>query len=790
MTATVQLAIKGMTCASCASRIERALHAVPGVTQANVNLATETATVNGTAQLTDIMQAILTAGYQLDTQKQVFDVKGMTCASCAGRVEKALLKAPGVISASVNLATEQVSLELVAANAPIDALQQAVATAGYELVVEKNATQTADMKTEPKFYEKDSWPVIGAAILTLPLVFPMLGILLGADWMLPPFWQWLLATPVQFYFGARFYKAGWHALKALSGNMDLLVSIGTSAAYGLSIYLWYSFDGHHGAPHLYFESSAAVLTLVLLGKYLEKRAKQRTTDALKALENLKPISATVWRQDDWQVVAVAELKKGDKVKVLPGDRIPSDGIVTKGSSHVDEALISGESIPLHKTIADHVTGGAVNLDGVLEFEATAVGAESTLSKIIRLVEQAQGAKAPVQALVDKISSIFVPSVLIVALLTVLIWGMVFNDWTQGILHAVAVLVIACPCALGLATPAAIMAGTGTAARHGILVKDAIALEQATKIDYVVFDKTGTLTEGKPELMQLMSLRTNDDDLAMLAYALSENSEHPLAKAVVNYAQLHQVKLSDVSDFVVVAGKGVKAVIDARDILLGSSHWMRELGLTLPTDKIAIKGASISWVAEMKAGQVELLGLLCFADKAKPEAKTAIQKLQQSGIKVAMLTGDSKDSADYIAKELGLDDVQAEVLPQGKAQAIIDYQAQGFKVAMVGDGINDAPALAQADLGIAMATGTEVAVSASAMTLMRGNPELVAAALHLSSATYRNIQQNLFWAFAFNTIGIPLAAMGFLNPVIAGAAMACSSVLVVTNALRLQRMSFK
>ncbi|HSG53302.1 MAG TPA: copper-translocating P-type ATPase, partial [Rheinheimera sp.] len=621
-------------------------------------------------------------------------------------------------------------------------------------------------------------------------VLPMVGMLFGSDWMLPPLWQWLLATPVQFYFGARFYKAGWHALKAMTGNMDLLVSIGTSAAYGLSLYLWFSFDDHHGAPHLYFESGAAVLTLVLLGKFLEKRAKKRTTDALQALENLKPTSATVWRSNSWQSIAAAELKKGDKVKVLPGERIPSDGAVIKGSSHVDEALISGESIPLHKEIDDHVTGGAVNLDGVLEFEASQVGAESTLAKIIRLVEQAQGAKAPVQALVDKISSIFVPAVLVVALVTVLVWGLGFNDWTQGILHAVAVLVIACPCALGLATPAAIMAGTGTAARHGILVKDAVALEQATKIDYVVFDKTGTLTEGKPELMQITALKGDDTELTALAYALSQNSEHPLAKAVLNYAQAKKAELREVSEFSVVAGKGVKAMVGQRDVLLGSGNWMRELGLLLPVEQIQIQGASVSWLAEMRADKAELIGLLCFADKAKAEAKAAVQKLQKVGIKVAMLTGDSKQSAEYIAKQLGLDNVQAEVLPQGKAQAVAHYQAQGFKVAMVGDGINDAPALAQADLGIAMATGTEVAVSASAITLMRGNPELVASALKLASATYRNIQQNLFWAFAFNTIGIPLAALGFLNPVLAGAAMACSSVFVVTNALRLQRMSFK
>ncbi|NRQ42138.1 copper-translocating P-type ATPase [Rheinheimera sp. YQF-2] len=718
-----------------------------------------------------------------------FTINGMTCASCAGRVEKSLLHVPGVSSAAVNLATGQVSVTLSAATEH-SVLQQAVAAAGYELVLKQTATTAGEEQNKQPFYRRDSWPVMGAALLTLPLVLPMVGLLFGADWMLPALWQWLLATPVQFYFGARFYKAGWHALKAMTGNMDLLVSIGTSAAYGLSLYLWYSFDGHHGGPHLYFESSAAVLTLVLLGKLLEKRAKQRTTDALKALENLKPTSASVWRDNKWQSINAAQLKQGDKVKVLPGERIPSDGVVTKGNSQVDEALISGESMPRHKTVADQVTGGAVNLDGVLEFTASAVGAESTLAKIIRLVEQAQGAKAPVQALVDKISSIFVPAVLLVAVVTVLAWGYAFNDWTQGILNAVAVLVIACPCALGLATPAAIMAGTGTAARHGILVKDAIALEQATKIDYVVFDKTGTLTQGKPELMQVTALQGSEHQLVVLAYALSDNSEHPLAKAVVKYAQAQQIALTEASNFSVVAGRGVQASVGQRQLLLGSGNWMRELGLTLPDEQIRIQGASISWLAEIKNQSTELLGLLCFADQAKAEAKAAVHKLQQSGIKVAMLTGDSKASADYIAKQLGLDNVQAEVLPQGKAQAVAAYQAQGFKVAMVGDGINDAPALAQADLGIAMATGTEVAVSAAAITLMHGNPQLVAAALKLAGATYRNIQQNLFWAFAFNTIGIPLAALGFLNPIIAGAAMASSSVLVVSNALRLQRMSFK
>ena len=789
MAATIQLAVKGMTCASCAKRIENALRSVAGVTSASVNLATDIATVAGDARFDELSAAVTSAGYELETVNRQYAVKGMTCASCAGRVEKSLLKVSGVLSASVNLATEQVSLTLLPATED-RALKQAVADAGYELVLSQASPEAQNSPAQPlRFYQRDSWPVIGAALLTLPLVLPMVGMLFGADWMLPPLWQWLLATPVQFYFGARFYKAGWHALKAGTGNMDLLVSIGTSAAYGLSLYLWYSFDGHHSAPHLYFESGAAVLTLVLLGKLLEKRAKRRTTDALQALENLKPTSARVWRNNSWHSIAAAELVKGDRIQVLPGERIPADGIVTEGSSHVDEALISGESVPLHKTSGDKVTGGSVNLDGRLEFEASALGAESTLSKIIRLVEQAQGAKAPVQALVDKISSIFVPVVLLVALATVLIWGLAFADWQQGILNAVAVLVIACPCALGLATPAAIMAGTGTAARQGILVKDAVALEQATKIDYVVFDKTGTLTEGKPVLTQLNALN-NETELAALAYALSQYSEHPLAKAIVSYAINHNVDLLAVSDFAVVAGKGVKANVKGRAVMLGSGSWMREMGLTLPQELIAVPGASVSWLAEKTDQGTTLLGLLCFADKAKAQAKNAVHRLQAAGIQVAMLTGDSAASAEYVAKELGLDNFNAEVLPQGKAEAVAAYQQQGYKVAMVGDGINDAPALAQADLGIAMATGTDVAVSASAFTLMRGDPELVATALLLASATYRNIQQNLFWAFAFNTIGIPLAAMGFLNPVLAGAAMACSSVLVVTNALRLQRMSFK
>lgn len=717
------------------------------------------------------------------------NIRGMSCASCVGRIEKALAKVSGVEQASVNLASEIATvsgLSLVPQQ-----LIAAVEKAGYQASLPEEKTGT--VVTDLRFYQQEWWPVVASIVLTLPLVLPMFGLLFGVDWMLPSFWQWLLATPVQFYFGARFYKAGWAALKAGSGTMDLLVAIGTSAAYGLSLYLWWGFNaqhGQHGAPHLYFESSSAVLSLVLLGKYLEHKAKKRTTDALRALENLKPAVATLFQNGQWLEVKAETVQKGDLVLVKPGERIPVDALVEQGQSHVDEALISGESVPVPKTLADKVTGGSVNLDGVLQIRATAVGAESTLSRIIQLVEQAQGAKAPVQALVDKISAIFVPVVLVIALITLLGWGFITDDWVAGILNAVAVLVIACPCALGLATPAAIMAGTGSAARSGILIKDATALEQAQAVTLVVFDKTGTLTQGKP-LLQQFSTFADEPNLLKWAASLQQHSEHPLAKALVSYATEHQVAAVETAQFQVVAGKGVLGKVEGHDLVLGSSHWMQQLGLELPQDQIQTRGASVSWLAEQQADEsYNLLALFCFIDELKPDAVQAVSLLKHQGIAVAMLTGDTKSSAAVIAQQLQLTHWQAEVLPAEKSAAIQGWQQQGYKVAMVGDGINDAPALAQADLGIAMASGTEVAVSASAMTLMRSQPLLVSAALQIARLSYRKIQQNLFWAFIFNIVGIPLAALGYLNPLIAGAAMASSSVLVISNALLLQRWKAK
>ena len=713
------------------------------------------------------------------------NINGMSCASCVGRIEKALAKVTGVEQVSVNLASETATVSGLSVST--DLLLAAVEKAGYQASLPEKKIQTEQKQTA--FYQQEWWPVLASMVLTLPLVLPMVGLLFDQDWMLAAFWQWLLATPVQFYFGARFYKAGWAAVKAGSGNMDLLVAIGTSAAYGLSLYLWWSFTalhGQHGAPHLYFESSSAVLSLVLLGKYLEHKAKKRTTDALRALENLKPAVATVFQQGLWVDVKAETVQQGDLVLVKPGERVPVDAVVEQGQSHVDEALISGESVPVSKMPADKVTGGSVNLDGVLQIRATAVGAESTLSRIIQLVEQAQGAKAPVQALVDKISAIFVPVVLLIALATLVGWGLLTDNWVTGILNAVAVLVIACPCALGLATPAAIMAGTGSAARSGILIKDAIALEHAKAVTLVVFDKTGTLTQGKAVLQQVSNL-ADEPDALLWAASLQQHSEHPLAKAVVSYATAHQVAALEVTEFQVIAGKGVQGKVQGHNLILGSSHWMQQLGIELPVDQIKTSGASVSWLAEQQANDsYKLVALFCFTDELKPDAVQAVNLLKQQAIAVAMLTGDSKQSAALIAQQLDLTDWKAEVLPADKAAAIQNWQQQGYRVAMVGDGINDAPALAQADLGIAMASGTEVAVSASAMTLMRSKPSLVSAALQIARLSYRKIQQNLFWAFIFNVIGIPLAALGYLNPVIAGAAMACSSLFVISNALLLQR----
>jgi Cu+-exporting ATPase len=607
----------------------------------------------------------------------------------------------------------------------------------------------------------------------------------GIHLMLPGWMQFVLATPVQFYFGARFYKAGWKAARAGSGNMDLLVALGTSAAYGLSVYQWLT--AGEILPHLYFEASAVVITLVLLGKWLESRAKRQTASAIRALQVLRPESARV-RRDGVEIdLPVEQVKVGDLVVIRPGERVAVDGVVVEGASQINESLITGESLPVDKHVGDKVTGGAINADGLLLVRTQAVGGETTLSRIIRLVEDAQAAKAPIQHLVDKVSAIFVPVVLVLALLTMLGWWFATGELENAIINAVAVLVIACPCALGLATPTAIMAGTGVAARYGILIKDAEALEVAHAVNTVVFDKTGTLTIGKPALAALHAHGIDDARLLQLAASIQRGSEHSLATAVLDAASERHIEPLPATGLSALPGRGLAANVDGLDLKLGSTRLMQELNVDmtpLAAQALSLEntGNTISWLASGS----ELLGLFAFSDQVKPNAQAAIAHLHSLGIRTVMLTGDNQGSADAVGKLLGIDTVAAKMLPADKTAKIVALKGEGAKVAMVGDGINDAPALAAADVGIAMSTGTDVAMHAAGITLMRGDPALVADAIDISRRTYSKIRQNLFWAFIYNLIGIPLAAFGLLNPMVAGAAMAFSSVSVISNALLLRR----
>jgi Cu+-exporting ATPase len=779
--------IEGMTCASCVARIEKALRAVPGVREANVNLGTENATVvtDANVDFGTVRHAIEKAGYDIAQQEIDLDIEGMTCASCVGRVEKALRKVAGVLDASVNLATESARIHVAAGVQP-QTLTAAVERAGYHARQHRLNAGTTEQTAQQG--NRELQHMIFAALLSLPLTVPMLLEFFGGRWMLSGWVQLALATPVQFWLGARFYRAGWKAVRAGSGNMDLLVALGTSAAYGLSTYLLLTHTD--GMPHLYFEASAVVITLVLLGKWLETRAKRQTAAAIRALQVLRPDTARIRRGGMDVDVPIEQVRLGDIVVVRPGERVAVDGVVEEGMTHIDESLITGESLPVAKQAGDKVTGGSINAEGFLLVRTGAIGAETTLSRIIRLVESAQSAKAPIQHLVDKVSAVFVPVVLVIALLTLLTW------WWQGvgiepaIINAVAVLVIACPCALGLATPAAIMAGTGIGAKYGILIKDAEALEVAHDVTTVVFDKTGTLTEGKPTLTAAAPHGIDRSELLRLAAAIQQGSEHPLARAVVNAAQAENIVAPLATDIAALPGRGLAARVEGRSLQLGSSRLLQELGvdpgpLAAQAAWLEGEGNTISWLIATD-GDKHLLGLLAFGDQLKASARQAVRHLHSLGVKTVLLTGDNKGSAAAVGNALGIDQIVAEVLPADKADKIAVLKAGGQKVAMVGDGINDAPALAAADVGIAMATGTDVAMHAAGITLMRGDPALVAAAIDVSRRTYNKIRQNLFWAFIYNLVGIPLAAFGLLSPVIAGAAMAFSSVSVISNALLLRR----
>ncbi len=796
------LPVQGMTCASCVAHVEKALAQVPGVRKVAVNLATESAAVEGVGlDAAALARAVSAAGYEVPDQHLRFAVQGMTCASCVSRIEQALGKVPGVLKANVNLGTETATVDLVSGAASVRDLLAAIDAAGYQasLIADSRQGEAVAMDATAGL-RRDA---VLAIALAVPLLLGSHLTLVGIDWMMPAWMQWLLATPVQFWCGRRFYVAAARAVRARTGNMDLLVSLGTLAAYGLSLYLWIDGVRMHGLghmQHLYFEAAAVVIALVLLGKWLEARAKRQTSEAIRLLAALRPDKALVMRDGQPAEVPIDDVRLGDLVVIRGGDRVPVDGLVRAGTSSIDESMLTGESLPVEKAPGDKVTAGSINGGGRLEVETTAVGAETVLSKIIRLVEDAQAAKAPIQRLVDKVAAVFVPVVLVVAFATVIGWLLAGATFEHALINAVSVLVIACPCALGLATPTAIIAGTGVAARHGVLIKDAEALELARRIEVVAFDKTGTLTVGKPRVAAVSeSGAASRSEVLALAAAVNAGSNHPLAEAV-REAVAQEPRPGSAApaarDHRDLAGRGVSAKFDGEDghtveLAFGSRRLMDDWKVdvsALLADATAreAEGRTVSWLARRSAAGTQVLGWLAFGDEPKPTAKAAIDELRRLGIRTTMISGDNAGAAAHVARQLGLEDYEANVLPRDKAKRVEALKKGGRVVAMVGDGINDAPALAAADVGIAMGSGTDVAMHAAGITLLRSDPRLVADAIAISRATVRKIRQNLFWAFFYNAIGIPLAAFGLLTPIFAGAAMAFSSVSVVSNALLLKR----
>lgn len=775
----IGLQIAGMTCASCAGRVERALNCLPGV-KAAVNLAGETAEIDyDPLQIAPdrLAAAMEHAGYGVPHDRREFAIHGMTCTSCAGRVERALSRVPGVARAEVNLATEKATVEGLMLRPAT--LIGAVQDAGYSAeLLTGDAEREREMEAaEGRRVCRDLIQVVSAVVLTVPLLLPMAGV------MLPGWLALVLATPVQFIIGGRFYVAAWKALRAGSGNMDLLVSLATSAAYFYSLFLVAS----GGGGHTYFEAAAVVITLVMLGKWLEHRAKRSTSAAIRTLMSLRPEQARVERGGTEIEVPIAAVVPGDVVVVRPGERLPTDGAVLSGSSHVDESLLTGESFPVEKQSGAPVVGGSINGSGLLRVTTTAVGADATLAQIIALVEGAQVKKAPVQHLVDQVAAVFVPIVLACALVAFLGWYFVTGSFADALVAAVAVLVVACPCSLGLATPAALMVGTGAAARAGILIRDAEALERAHRVDTVVLDKTGTVTEGRPMVTEIVPHGVPETDLLVLAAAAQTGSEHPLARAVL--AKAAGLALPRVEEFESIPGRGLVARVAGRQIAIGNRALLAEHNIPRTLDaearRLEVQGRTVMWVATLEP-KPALLGIIAAMDQVKASAAAAVQRLQAAGITTVLLTGDNARTAQAVADALGIARVLAEVLPEGKAAEIARLQNEGHCVGMVGDGVNDAPALALADVGIAMGTGTAVAMQAAGITLMRGDPRLIADAIAISRATYRKIRQNLFWAFVYNVVGIPLAGLGLLSPMLAGAAMAFSSVSVVSNALLLRR----
>ncbi|PIE96592.1 copper-translocating P-type ATPase [Bacillus fungorum] len=797
------LQISGMTCAACANRIEKGLKKVEGVHDANVNFALEKTKIMYDPQKTNPQQfkeKVELLGYGIVSDKAEFTVSGMTCAACANRVEKRLNKLEGVNEATVNFALETATVDFNPDEINVNEMKSAITKLGYKLEV-KSDEQDGSTDHRLQEIERQKKKFIISFILSFPLLWAMVShfsftsFIYLPDMLMNPWVQLALATPVQFIIGGQFYVGAYKALRNKSANMDVLVALGTSAAYFYSVYL--SIQSIGSSEHmtdLYFETSAVLITLIILGKLFEAKAKGRSSEAIKKLMGLQAKTATVVRDGTEMKILIEEVVAGDIVYVKPGEKIPVDGEIVEGKSAIDESMLTGESIPVDKTIGDVVIGSTMNKNGFLKVKATKVGRDTALAQIIKVVEEAQGSKAPIQRVADQISGIFVPVVVVIAIITFAVW-MIFvtpGDFGGALEKMIAVLVIACPCALGLATPTSIMAGSGRSAEYGILFKGGEHLEATHRLDTVILDKTGTVTNGKPVLTDvIVADGFNENELLRLVGAAERNSEHPLAEAIVEGIKEKGIDLPNSETFEAIPGFGIESVVEGKQLLIGTRRLMKKFD-------IDIEAVSKSMEALEREGKTAMLiaidkeyaGIVAVADTVKDTSKAAIARLKKMGLDVVMITGDNTQTAQAIAKQVGIDHVIAEVLPEGKAEEVKKLQANGKKVAMVGDGINDAPALATANIGMAIGTGTDVAMEAADITLIRGDLNSIADAIFMSKMTIRNIKQNLFWALAYNGLGIPIAAFGFLAPWVAGAAMAFSSVSVVLNALRLQRVKLK
>lgn len=798
--------IAGMSCAACSARIERVLNRTEGIKKANVNLATEKASIeydDSVISADKIEEAIRGLGYEVVKEKKgehrvELDIGGMSCATCALKIEKKLGKMEGIKKADVNLATEKASLQYDSSKTNISEVIDAIESLGYTAKeIDKETVDTGKEQRRVEIKRLRALLIL-SAVLSSPLIMAMLLTIVNIDIAFLHDWRFQLAvaTPVQFIIGARFYKNSYYALKAKSPNMDVLVAMGTTAAYFLSLYnALFQPANTAGMKELYFEASATIITLILLGKYLEAVAKGKTSEAIKKLMGLQAKTATVIRNNEEVKIPVEKVRVGDIIIVKPGEKIPVDGEIIEGSSTVDESMITGESIPVEKKTGDKVVGATINKYGTFKFRAEKVGRDTVLAQIVKMVEEAQGTKAPIQKIADRVSAVFVPTVIGIAAITFIVWYFIVlggNDITQAVVNAVSVLVIACPCALGLATPTAIMVGTGKGAENGILIKSGEHLETAYKINAVVLDKTGTITKGQPEVTDIIPLDGPDNmerkkEIIRLAGIAEKKSEHPLGTAIYEKARKEAGELPDPEKFEAIPGRGLIATVDSIDVLVGTRRLMQERGIPVESaERIMQKLEHEGKTPMLVSAEGKLFGIIAVADTLKENSKRAISELKNMGIEVYMITGDNKRTAEAIAGQVGIDKVMAEVLPENKAEKVEEIRKKGRTVAMVGDGINDAPALAVADIGMAIGTGTDIAIEASDITLMRGDLSAIVTAIKLSRKTMIKIKQNLFWAFIYNIIGIPFAAFGMLSPIIAGGAMAFSSVSVVTNSLSLKR----